>query len=447
MQVAVVGTGYVGLVTGVCLAELGHSVIACDLDAEKIARINRGEPTIHESGLEALLRRHLATGRFRATASLDAALQDAAASIIAVGTPFHDTHIDLGAVRSASQEIGARLRTCSRYHVVIVKSTVVPGTTEEVVRPILEEASGKRAGPDFGLCMNPEFLTEGRAVRDFLEPDRIVIGSIDERSGTVLEELYAGLGAPIVRTDPRTAEMIKYVSNAMLATAISFSNEMADLCDRLGIDVVDVMRGVHLSQYLSPALPDGGRIRAPLAAFFEAGCGFGGSCLPKDVKALVAHAATAGVPMRVLQAVLDVNASRTEELLALLKRHYPSLTGTTVAVLGLAFKPDTDDTRESPGVRVVHRLAAEGATVHAYDPAARPALNGVGPGRIILSRDLESAIDGADAILITTRWEEFRALPDLLRERPRQPLVVDGRRLLDAQSIARYEGIGRSRLD
>lgn len=446
MQVAVIGTGYVGLVSAVCLAELGHQVIALDLDADKVARINRGEPPIHEPGLPELLRRHLGQ-RLRATTSLREALRDSPVSMIAVGTPFDGARIDLSAVTAASRDLGTALRETSGYHVVTVKSTVVPGTTEKVVLPALESGSGKRAGRDFGVCMNPEFLTEGQAVQDFLHPDRIVLGSIDERSGSVLAELYRGLDAPVIRTNPRTAEMIKYASNAMLATAISFSNEIADLCGRLGgIDVADVMRGVHLSQYLSPALPAGGRIRAPLAAFFEAGCGFGGSCLPKDVKALVAQGSEAGVSLRILAAVLEVNAGRTDALLALLRRHFRNLAGTRVTVLGLAFKPDTDDIRESPGIRVVERLVAEGARVTAYDPAARPSLNGPGSAgdRVKLAPSLKAAVAEAEAVVITTRWDEFRGLAELLQGREPPPVVVDGRRILEPGSVARYEGIGRS---
>jgi len=445
MRVTIVGTGYVGLVSGIGLAERGHQVTAVELDADKVARINRGEPPIHEPGLEELLRRHVGH-RFRATTSLGEALHESQVSMIAVGTPVDGVRIDLGAVTAASRQIGSALRDFPGYHVVTVKSTVIPKTTEEVVLPALESASGKQAGRDFGVCVNPEFLTEGQAVHDFLHPDRIVIGSIDQRSGALLEELYQGFQAPVVHTNPRTAEMIKYVSNAMLATAISFSNEIADLCSRLGgIDVAEVMRGVHLSEYLTPALPDGSKVRAPLASFFEAGCGFGGSCLPKDLKALVTQGKEAGIRLRMLEAVLEVNAGRIDEVIRLLRRHIPSLAGARVTVLGLAFKPDTDDIRESPGVRIVDRLIAEGAHVTGYDPVAHPHLNG-GPGAATLAQTLEAAVAQAEAIVIATRWEEFRGLAALLRAREPQPVVVDGRRLLDPASVARYEGIGRSPL-
>lgn len=446
MRVAVVGAGYVGLVSGVCLAEHGHEVTCVDIDPAKVARINGGKSPIHEEGLDALLTRH--AGRsFRATTSLADAVRNADLTLIAVGTPFDGTRIDLTAVKTASRQIGEALRGSTGYHVVVVKSTVVPGTTETVVGPAVEAGSGKTAGRDFGLGMNPEFLTEGQAVRDFLEPDRIVVGGIDDRSRDAIAALYAGFPAvPLVRTNPRTAEMIKYASNAMLATAISFTNELANLCATLGgIDITEVTRGLHLSQYLSPVLEDGRRVRAPLASFYEAGCGFGGSCLPKDVKALAAQGAEQGSRLGVLEAVLAVNENQHRRLLTLLQRHFPTVSGLEVAVLGLAFKPDTDDIRESPGLRIVDMLLEEGARVTAYDPAAMPNVNGRYPaGRVKFAADLPSALAGADAVVIATRWDEFRQVPSLLEGRRPAPVVVDGRRLLAPESVDRYEGIGRS---
>ena len=442
MKVAVVGTGYVGLVSGVCLAELGHEVRAVDLDAEKVNRINRGESPIHEPGLSDLLARNLAS-RFRATTSYAEALHGAAVSLIAVGTPFDGSRIDLTAVEQASLSIGGCLGRQTGYQVVVVKSTVVPGTTEGLVRQSLEKASGRTAGRDFGLGCNPEFLTEGQAVADFMNPDRIVIGGLDQRSRDTLEELYRGFpGVPLVSTNLRTAELIKYASNALLATSISFANEIADLCRALGgVDAMQVMKGVHLSNYLSPRAPDGSRVLAPLAAFLEPGCGFGGSCLPKDVKALVAQGKAMGEPVPLLGAVLEVNERRAQEVIGLIEHRFPSLSGLRVTVLGLAFKPDTDDVRESPGLRIAGLLAGRGARVTGYDPVARPGSNG-GPA-LSLAPDLESAVAGAEVIVIATRWDDFRALPALLRGRSDQPLVVDGRRLLEPESVARYEGIGR----
>ena len=320
MNVAVVGTGYVGLITGACLADLEHDVACVDLDPERIATVRGGRSPIHEEGLEALIERHVGR-RLGATTDLHEVIREADVAFIAVGTPFDGDELDLGAVIAASREIGSVLAD-GRYRVVVVKSTVMPGTTDLVVLGELERASGKRAGSDFGVCVNPEFLTEGRAISDFMEPDRIVIGAIDERSAEVLEQLYAGLAqAPIVRTTTRTAEVIKIASNALLAASISFANEIANLCSAVGdADVAEVMRGVHLMrEFGAPRAA-----RAPLTSFLEAGRGFGGSCLPKDVRSLAAHGKRLGQATPLLGAVVEVNAGRAAELVARLKRHLPS---------------------------------------------------------------------------------------------------------------------------
>lgn len=443
MKVAVIGSGYVGLVTGACLAEVGHEVVCVDVDENKVRRINEGVPSAHEPGLEELLARNVGRG-LRATTESRKAIAAADVSFIAVGTPLDGGRIDLSAVRRAADEIGAALREREGYHVVTVKSTVVPGTTEDVVLPIVERASGKTAAAEFGVAVNPEFLTEGQAVEDFMFPDRIVVGGIDARSIDTVEALYDGFdGAPRLRANPRTAEMIKYVSNALLATAISFSNEIADLCAALGgVDVLDVMRGVHSSRYLTIDV-DGRRVEAPLTSFLAAGCGFGGSCLPKDVRALIAHGAERETPMRLLEAVMQVNDGRPDEVVRLLRKHLSRLEGARVAVLGLAFKPDTDDVRDSPALPVVERLVAEGAHVKLHDPVAERAVTSLASelGLTPCAR-LEHALDDVEAVVLMTRWKHYRALPELLAGRAPQPLVVDGRRMLDKGSLARYEGIG-----
>ena len=443
MRVTVVGAGYVGLVSGVCLAETGHDVVCVDVSATRVARILRGEPPIHEAGLEPLLRRHLGQ-RFTATQDLESGVGSSDLTLIAVGTPFDGAAIDLSHVRKAAEQIGAVLRARSAYHVVVVKSTVVPGTTDSVVGPILEQASGKRAGRDFGLGMNPEFLTEGQAVRDFLEPDRIVLGAGDERALEALEALYASFSAvPRIATNLRTAEMIKYASNALLATAISFSNELANLCAALGqVDAVDVMRGLHASNYLGVTAADGTRLEAPITSFLLPGCGFGGSCLPKDVIALAAHGEAAGVPMPLLRAVTAVNQSQPLELLRQVERHVPDLAGVRVGVLGLAFKPDTDDVRESPAFPIIQLLLERSATVIAYDPVAMPRAREILGDAIGYADSLEACLAGVDVVLLLTRWTQFDAVPVLLRRRASPPLLVDGRRQLDKRDVPRYAGIG-----
>ncbi len=448
MKVSIVGTGYVGLVTGVCLAHLGHEVVCVDVDESKVARINRGEAPIHERGLPELIAA-LVGDRLTATTELGAAVLASDLTLIAVGTPFADDRIDLSYVERAARQIGEALASKGSYHVVVVKSTVVPGTTEELVLPALATASGLEAGDDFGVGMNPEFLREGEAVEDFLHPDRIVLGGIDERTVDRMAELYSVFdGVDIVRTTPRTAEMIKYAANAVLATMISFSNEIANLSSAVGgVDVAEVMKGVHLDKRLSPILDTpleaGRRIIPGFTTYLEAGCGFGGSCFPKDVKALIAHGKQAGAGMALLDAVIAVNEAQPMRVVELLGEGLGRLEGRRIAVLGLAFKPNTDDVRESPSIPVVRRLVEIGANVVAFDPVAeaeaRCELDGL---EVTYAPTLEEAIAGADGVALMTRWSEFERLPELLEGLEPQPLVVDGRRMLARDSVSRYAGIG-----
>jgi UDPglucose 6-dehydrogenase/GDP-mannose 6-dehydrogenase len=438
MKVAVIGTGYVGLVSAAGLAAMGHEVTCVDIDPERVAMVERGEAPIHEPGLDDLL----TAKRIDATTDLAAAVREADLTLICVGTPSRpDGSIDLSFVERAAGQIGGALVGQTRFHAVVVKSTVVPGSTDTVVLPAVEKASGRSVGVDIGVGVNPEFLTEGQAVDDFLRPDRIVIGG-DPGTVEVLRRLYEPFeGVPVIATSTRNAEMIKYASNALLATAISFANEIADLGSAIGeIDIAEVMAGVHASRYLTTTLPDGGRVRAGLAPYLEAGCGYGGSCLPKDVAALTSRGRSAGLTMPLLTAVATVNKQRADRLLDLVTKGLDGLAGRKVTVLGLAFKPDTDDIRESPAFPVVRRLLDAGAEVTVHDPV-------VGPGALAdfptvqHTHELETAIKGADAIVIVTRWSEYLDVPNLVGEQA--PLVVDGRRMLDPGSVSRYRGIGR----
>jgi UDPglucose 6-dehydrogenase len=444
MKISVLGTGYVGLVSGVCLAEKGHQVICVDIDSKKVDQTNQGIPVIFENGLEALLKKNISY-RFRATTDLRSAVLETGLSIIAVGTPFNGDKIDLTYIEEVCRQIGESLREKPEYHVVVVKSTVVPGTTETVVLPIIEKASGKKAGKDFGVGMNPEFLREGMAVQDFMMPDRIVLGGVDERTLDCLQALYSVFeGVDIIRTTPKTAEMIKYTSNSLLATMISFSNEIGNLCASLGgIDVVDVMKGVHLDKRLSPIMPDGRRITPQFTTYLEAGCGFGGSCFPKDVKALIAHGKKAGHLMRLLDAVIEVNEDQPRQVLEILKRHIPDVKGRRLAILGLAFKPETDDMRESPAIPIVSQLLSSGAKLQAFDPVAQgEARKLFGDKGIIYCKTLSEAIDGVDAIVLLTRWEAFYELPEMIAKIGRPLLLIDGRRMLEKRQFANYDGIG-----
>ena len=446
MKISVVGTGYVGLVCAVCFAEKGHNVVCVDIDADKIRMINDGRSPIHEDGLSALLKSNIGKSLIAST-DLVAAINSTEITLIAVGTPFDGDQIDLRQIKEVSRQIGEVLQTKDSYHVVVVKSTVVPGTTDDVVTPILEQSSEKKAGADFGVSMNPEFLREGVAVDDFMHPDRIVLGGMDARTHDLLSQVYAVFkNADVVKTSNKTAELIKYTSNSLLATMISFSNEIANLCTAVGgVDIVDVMQGVHLDKRLMPIDENGNRVRPGFISFIESGCGFGGSCFPKDVKALISHGATLGQSMVLLNAVIEINEQQPYKVLDLLRKHFDSLDGLRVTVLGLAFKPGTDDMRESPAIKIVEELIRAGAKISAFDPVARHEAEKLfDTAEIDYGDSLEDAIRDSEALLILTRWELFNELPAMLRGKDKQPLVIDARRMLVKDATDRYDGIGYS---
>lgn len=421
MHIGIIGAGYVGLVTGVCLADTGNNVTMVEMDPDKVNSINQGVPPIYEEGLEALLKRN----QHHITATTDyGALDETQVIFICVGTPSaSDGSINLTYVKEVAKTLAQQWG--DTWKVIVVKSTVIPGTTEEVVRPLLEK-TGNKAGKDFGVAMNPEFLREGKAVSDFQQPDRIVIGVTDQRSEQILRELYAPYDAPLVVTTPTAAEMIKYASNALLATKISYANEIGNYCKHLGIDVYDVMAGVGMDHRISPH-------------FLNAGAGFGGSCFPKDVKALIAAGTKAGLPMKLLQAVMEVNQRQPLRMLDLLEKHVGGLEGKRIAVLGLAFKAGTDDVRESRSLPVIEALLKRGATVVGYDPLASANMQKHFPD-ILYAESASDALRDADGCLLMTDWDEFRNLDFGGMARP---VVIDGRRLISAERRQEliYEGV------
>jgi len=446
MKVAVVGTGYVGLVSGVCLAEKGHDVTCVDNDAAKVDKINNAISPIYEDGLDELLSANISK-HLHATTDLRSSVLNSDVSLLAVGTPFDGNKIDLKYVRQVAKEIGEALKEKDEYHVVIVKSTVVPGTTDDVVTPLLEEYSGMKAGMDFGVGMNPEFLREGVAIDDFMNPDRIVLGGLDAQTHEVMDALYAPFsGVDVVKINNKTAEMIKYTSNSLLATLISFSNEIGNLCAALGgIDASDVMKSVHLDKRVSPILENGQRISPAITTYLEAGCGFGGSCFPKDVKALISHGEKTGQSMSLLKSVIGINHIQPQQVLDRLYKHYPNVSGINVAVLGLAFKPGTDDMRESPSIPIVKKLVADKAVVRAYDPIAEEQAKLVFSGAdITYCGTVEDTVQDASAVLLLTSWPEFKELSAIIKQLGTDPLIVDGRRMLLKDSFKFYEGIGMS---
>ena len=433
MQIAMIGTGYVGLVSGACFSEFGHNVVCVDKDAAKIANLRSGEVPIFEPGIEPLVARSVAEGRLSFSTDLAAAVHGADAVFIAVGTPSRrgDGHADLAYVHAAAAEIGAAL---NGYTVIVTKSTVPVGTSREVAR-ILREV---RPDAEFDVASNPEFLREGAAIGDFMRPDRVVIGTGSERAREVLGQVYRPLyliETPIIFTEPETAELIKYAANAFLATKITYINEMADLCEKVGADVHDVARGIGLD----------GRIGRK---FLHAGPGYGGSCFPKDTLALVRTAEQAGAPMRIVESVIAVNDARKKQMAAKIIEHCGgSIAGKTIAVLGLTFKPNTDDMRDAPSLDILPALIEAGAAVRAYDPEgldeAKKLLDGVA-----WCDGAYEALEGADALVIITEWNAFRAL-DLARvkELMKAPVMVDLRNIYDPREMAAagfdYTGIGR----
>ena len=425
MKISVIGSGYVGSVTAACFAEVGHEIVCVDIDEKKVEQINAGIPPIYEEGLGDLLRKY-AGKKLIATIDYEFAVRETDISFICVGTPSaEDGSIDLSIVRAAATNIGEALVKKKGYHVVVIKSTVVPETTEKFVLPVLEEASGKTAGKDFGVAMNPEFLREGKAVHDFMHPDKIVIGAIDRKSGDLISELYRKFECEVIRTNPATAEMIKYANNSLLATKISFANEIGNICKKLGIDTYEVMAAVGKDFRISPR-------------FLNSGAGFGGSCFPKDVKALIGKAKAIGYFPILLESVIAVNEKQPLLMTEILIRKIGNLAGKKIAVLGLAFKNETDDIRESRAIPVIAELLRLGAKISAYDPMAIENMKRVFP-TIEYSGKAEDALKGADACLVMTEWDEFRQLESEF-ENMKEKIVIDGRRVIEAKNID-YEGL------
>lgn len=443
MKIAIIGTGYVGLVTGACLADVGHEVTCVDTEAWKVAAIERGEAYLYEPGLSDILQR-CAGKTLRGTTDLAGAVQASDLTMLAVGTPSRDGVIDLTQVEAATAAVGRALAEVDAPHVVVVKSTVVPGTTEDCVGPILERTSGREIGGRLGLASNPEFLREGSAVADFATPDRIVLGVADALAEERLRALYAPYEpVDIVVTTPRTAEAIKYTANALLATLISFSNEIGNMVARMpGVDAQDVMEGVYLDRRLSPILPNGERVRPPILTYLAAGCGFGGSCFPKDVQALRSFGRDLGLTTSILDAVLEVNRRQPAQVVAMLDRGLSGLEGRRIAILGLAFKPFTDDLRESPSLKAIELLRRAGADVVAHDPVAvGPAARVLGDG-VFLTDDLEAALAGVAGVALMTAWPQYLTLAEHIENAEPPPLVVDGRRVLDPARFSRFAAIG-----
>ena len=440
MKITVIGTGYVGLVSGACLAEVGNDVLCLDLDLEKIRVLEAGGIPIYEPGLQDMVQRNVAAGRLHFTTDVARAVRHGTIQFIAVGTPpDEDGSADMQYVLTAARSIG---RLMTDYKVVVDKSTVPVGTADKVHEAIADELGQRGVQTPFAVVSNPEFLKEGAAVEDFMRPDRIIVGASDEHAISLMRALYAPFQRNrerLIVTDARSAELTKYAANAMLATRISFMNELANLAEKLGADIEMVRQGMGSDPRIG-------------FHFLYPGCGYGGSCFPKDVKALIKTAAGAGdVDLKVLMAVEAANSAQKHVLGRKIKQRLgDDLTGRHFALWGLAFKPNTDDMREAPSLELLTDLLAGGATVTAYDPAAMHEAQRVlgNEPRVRYAQSPNDALEGADALVIVTEWKEFRS-PDfeLIKERLKQPLIVDGRNLYDPALVRGmgfdYLAIGR----
>lgn len=437
MRIAIVGTGYVGLVSGACMAEFGHQVTCVDLNPDIVARLSRGEPTIYEPGLEDLLMRNLRAGRLTFTTALEDAVATADAVFIAVGTPSRrgDGHADLTYVFAAAKDIAAAARDGT---VIVTKSTVPVGTASKLRELVAKEAPQKR----FEVASNPEFLREGSAIQDFMHPDRVVVGAISDEARRVLKEIYRPLflrDTPILFASCETAELIKYAANAFLAAKISFINEIADLCEKVGADVQDVAKGIGLDKRIGDK-------------FLHPGPGYGGSCFPKDTLALLRTAEECGSPLRIVAATVETNTVRKRSMAErIITACNGTVDGKTIAILGLTFKPNTDDMRDSPALDIVPALQEAGAAIQAYDPAGMDQAAPLLPN-VSFATDPYAAMKDASAVVIITEWNEFRAL-DLthVRRQLKEPIFVDLRNIYRPADMAaagfRYVSIGRTQIE
>ncbi|MFO8015741.1 MAG: UDP-glucose/GDP-mannose dehydrogenase family protein [Candidatus Woesearchaeota archaeon] len=439
MKITIIGTGYVGSVTGACLADLGNEVVCLDVDEEKVERFSKGDIPIYEPGLGDIVKRNLREKRLAFTTDKKKAIEDSKVIFIAVGTPSApDGSVDMSFVESAAADIG---RYMNGHKVVVDKSTVPVGTADrvrDVIKDNLPKSQGSgHSSQDFDLVSNPEFLREGSAIKDFMNPDRVIIGVDNGRAKDIMQSIYSGIertGRPIIFTDVKSAELIKYASNAMLATRISFMNEIARLCEKTGADVKMVARGMGLDSRIGPR-------------FLQAGIGYGGSCFPKDVRGLIATGKENGLDFRILSAVDRVNEEQKRWLLPRIKKEMGDLKGSRIAVWGLAFKPRTDDMREAPSITIIKDLQDAGAEITAFDPEAERTAKGILKDAAY-AQDPYEAVKSCDALVIATEWDEFRSL-DMKRIKSLMniPVIFDGRNIYDPDTMKEegfvYYSIGR----
>lgn len=432
-RISILGTGFIGLCSAACLGDRGFEVICSTHDAKKADMINEGIPPFYEPELEPMLKRTVKSGLVRCTTSPEEAILGTDISMMTVGTPMReDQSIDLKFIESTAKEIGEALTKKDDYHLVAARSTIVPGTTRNLIAPNIIETSGKRVGEDFGLCMQPEFLAEGRSIEDTLRPDRIVIGEYDKRSGDMLQKLYEEFygdhleNCSILRMNLESAELVKYGNNCLLSTKISYANELSRIAELVpGVDITQVVKGVGLDYRLN-------------REFLDAGVGFGGSCFPKDVNAIVAFAKSHGYIPRLFESVLGINDDQAKHAVRIAEEELEDLNGKRVTLLGLAFKPGTDDMREAPSIRIVRHLKEKGAHIVGYDPIASKTAYAVFKDSIEYAESIPEALQGSECSIIVTDWDHFKTIqPADFIQHMKTPVVIDGRRIYDPDVFSR----------
>jgi len=438
-SISIVGTGYVGLSTAVGFATKGCKVIALTHNQEKAELINKGIPPFYEHGLKESLQKVVGNGYLKCTLNREEAILNTDVTFIATATPSQPNgSINLQHIKNSSREVAEILNKKDAYHLVVVKSTVIPGTTLNIVKPILEKHSNKKCGTNFGLCMNPEFLREGSALHDTLNPDRIIIGEYDKKSGDTLESLYRDFYGektpPIIRTNLPTAELIKYANNAFLATKISFINTIANICQKVSeTDVTIIAKAIGLDKRIN-------------SQFLNAGLGYGGSCFPKDIKALIAFSKNLGYNPPLLKAIQQTNQAQPQQAIKLVKKHLGTLKNKRIAILGLSFKPNTDDMREARSIPIINQLLKQGAKITAYDPAAIPNAKTIFKNKIKYTSSAIQCLKDSDCCILVTEWDIFKKLtPEDFTKNMKQPILIDGRRIYNPKQFSqklKFEAIG-----
>jgi UDPglucose 6-dehydrogenase len=438
-DISIIGMGYVGLSTAIGFASKGHNIIAHDIDEEKVALINDGVAPFYEPNLTNVLQKVIKNGNLKCTSILSEPIQKTDITFITVGTPnTSNKRINLQNIKNISKDLGRSLKNKAKYHLVVIKSTVTPGTTNTTVKTLLEKFSEKKCSKDFGLCVNPEFLREGSALQDTLYPDRIIIGESDEKAGSLLHVFYKNFynqeNLPIMRTNIPTAELIKYANNSFLATKISFINTIANICEKIpNVDVTIIAKGIGLDKRIN-------------SSFLNAGIGYGGSCLPKDVDALIMHSLDLGYDPQLLQTIQKVNEEQPQKIIDLCKKSLGSLADKKISLLGLSFKPNTDDIREARSIIIINQFLKERASLSVYDPAAISNVKTIFQNKIHYASNIIECLKEADCCIIITEWEEFKKLrPEDFLKYMKKPLIIDGRRIYDPKKFSKkttYRAIG-----